>query len=349
MPLNNMNTQLSENVTLPDMTHEEAIAKHQELKSLHSVMRSMLLDMRDRKGWKALGFESWEQYGEKEWDYGKQYLYRLATASRIESIVSPIGEKEIPESQLRPLTQVPDDIKKQIWDEVHEENKVVTAKLIQDAVDQYKAEMRFVKDEAEKGIEAEQRRVEEWKQQYLDERNGKRELQNEIERVKATKKETVYIDDSSKALEQYREETVRKMQVLTNDLSNTRKELLEEKQSAYRKIEAGVAEKLVNYESKVTDLQKQETSCVGRIADLRNTLNALENTIGERTEQREAIKGFNKCLLEMKVFASAMLNDVHMHDDDVDSWHASFTDANQFTYGGLSHISNATENLPEIL
>jgi myosin heavy subunit len=139
------------------------------------------------------------------------------------------------------------------------------------------------------------------------------------------------------------------MQVLTNDLSNTRKELLEEKQSAYRKIEAGVAEKLVNYESKVTDLQKQETSCVGRIADLRNTLNALENTIGERTEQREAIKGFNKCLLEMKVFASAMLNDVHMHDDDVDSWHASFTDANQFTYGGLSHISNATENLPEIL
>ena len=95
------------------MCLEEATAKHQELKAIHGVARSMLLEMRDRKGWLALGYKSWEEYGEKEWDYGKRYLDRLATARRIESIVGPIGPKQIPESQLRPLTQVPDDVKKQ--------------------------------------------------------------------------------------------------------------------------------------------------------------------------------------------------------------------------------------------
>ncbi len=81
-------------------------------------MRSMFLEMRDRKGWLALGYTSWEEYGDKEWEYGRQYLDRLATASRIESIVAPMGAKQIPERQLRPLTSVPDDIKKQIWDQV---------------------------------------------------------------------------------------------------------------------------------------------------------------------------------------------------------------------------------------
>ena len=39
--------------TLPNMTVEEATAKHQELKAIHGVARSILLEMRDRKGWKV--------------------------------------------------------------------------------------------------------------------------------------------------------------------------------------------------------------------------------------------------------------------------------------------------------
>ena len=38
-----------------------------------------------------------------------------------------MGEKEISERKLRSLAQVPDDIKKQIWDEVNEENKMVNS------------------------------------------------------------------------------------------------------------------------------------------------------------------------------------------------------------------------------
>ena len=101
----------------------------------------MLLEMRDRKGWKVLGYSSWEDYGEKEWDYSVRHLNRLATAESTQKLLEPIGSKDIPEGQLRPLTQVPDDIKKQIWDEVNEENRVVTAKLIEQAVAKYKADL----------------------------------------------------------------------------------------------------------------------------------------------------------------------------------------------------------------
>ena len=130
-------------VTLPDMSLEEATAKHQELKAIHGVARSMLLEMRDRKGWKALGYLSFEDYGDKEWSYKTSYLYGITKAAEIQKVIenSSMAEKDIPERQLRPLTQVPDDIKKQIWDEVNEENKVVTAKLIEEAVAKYKADL----------------------------------------------------------------------------------------------------------------------------------------------------------------------------------------------------------------
>jgi hypothetical protein len=133
--------------TLPDMTFDEAQTKHNQLKSLHSAMRLLLLEMRDRKGWLALGFESWEQYGEQEWGFTRQHLNRLATSAYIQNLVEPIGSEEIPESQLRPLTSVPDDAKIEIWQQVKSEHEKVTAKVVQDAVDDWKARNVTVADD----------------------------------------------------------------------------------------------------------------------------------------------------------------------------------------------------------
>jgi hypothetical protein len=133
------NTEL---VTLPNMTCEEAQEKHNELKSLHNSMRLLLLEMRDRKGWLALGFSSWEDYGEKEWGFTRQHLNRLATSAYIQNLVEPIGSEEIPESQLRPLTSVPDDVKIEIWQQVKSEHEKITAKIVQDAVDDWKSKIK---------------------------------------------------------------------------------------------------------------------------------------------------------------------------------------------------------------
>ena len=84
-----------------------------------NTTRYLLLDMRDRKGWKALGYESFVEYGEKELNFGSTHLYRLAESAEISLQLgySPIGEKAPPETHLRPLTAVPEDVRKQIWDE----------------------------------------------------------------------------------------------------------------------------------------------------------------------------------------------------------------------------------------
>lgn len=129
--------------TLPDMTFDEAQAKHNELKSLHSAMRLLLLEMRDRKGWLALGFESWEKYGELEWSYSKSQLDRLATAARIEHILPPIGGEQIPESHLRPMAGLPEDVIPVIWQEANRKAEEAgierTAKMVQEAADDWKA------------------------------------------------------------------------------------------------------------------------------------------------------------------------------------------------------------------
>jgi hypothetical protein len=141
--------------TLPDMTFDEAQAKHTELKSLHSAMRLLLLEMRDRKGWLALGFESWEQYGEQEWGFTRQHLNRLATSAYIQNLVEPIGSEEIPESQLRPLTSVPDEAKIEIWQQVKSEHEKVTAKDVQEAVDNWKAKNVTTADDLTCGVKSE--------------------------------------------------------------------------------------------------------------------------------------------------------------------------------------------------
>jgi hypothetical protein len=128
---------------LLDMTFDEAQAKHNQLKSLHSAMRLLLLEMRDRKGWKALGFSSWEEYGEQEWSYSKSQLDRLATAARIEHILPPMGGEQIPERHLRPMAGLPEDVIPIIWQEANRKAEEAgierTAKMVQEVVDEWKA------------------------------------------------------------------------------------------------------------------------------------------------------------------------------------------------------------------
>ena len=78
--------------------------------------------MRDRKGWKALGYESFGEYGKQSLGYEKAYLTQLADAGEISLQLGydpefAIANKIPPESQLRPLKSVPEDVRKQIWDE----------------------------------------------------------------------------------------------------------------------------------------------------------------------------------------------------------------------------------------
>ncbi|MDD5273894.1 MAG: hypothetical protein PHU14_14410, partial [Methylovulum sp.] len=118
---------------LPEMTYGEAKEAHDSLKGLHKAARKILLEIRDRNGWKVLGFESFVDYGEKEWGYSQAYIYRLASAAEIEATLnSPLGE--LPETYLRPLASIPADERQQVFDaaiaNVEKSGKKLTANFI---------------------------------------------------------------------------------------------------------------------------------------------------------------------------------------------------------------------------
>lgn len=138
------NTELSiidSTTVFTPMTAEEAHNTHNQLRHLHNVVRSLLLKIRDHKGYLHLGYQSFADYGEKEWGYSPSYIHRLATAHATQQLVAP-NSPDIPETQLRPLASVPDVDKKRIYDEVQaqcaEDHKKITAKLITEAVDKYR-------------------------------------------------------------------------------------------------------------------------------------------------------------------------------------------------------------------
>jgi hypothetical protein len=58
-------------------------------------------------GWQLLGFESFEDYGLQRFGFEKAHLHRLAIAHEMQISLSPMGDKDIPERQLRPLSQIP--------------------------------------------------------------------------------------------------------------------------------------------------------------------------------------------------------------------------------------------------
>ncbi len=131
------------------------------------------------------------------------------------------------------LLSAPDEVKQEVQAKL-DNGESVTQKEIQELKRKQKELDEAVKEEQQKRIAAEKfaqdaskksefaiREQENWRQQFFDERNGKRDLETELRKVKESKKETIYIDDSTKALEQYKEETEQKLFKLKQELKET--------------------------------------------------------------------------------------------------------------------------------
>lgn len=126
-----------------EMTLDEARETDRLIKRHINTTRYLLLDMRDRKGWKALGYESFKEYGEKELGYEERHIYRLVDAAEIGlQIGTDQLDSQPPESQIRPLKSVPEEERKAIWEEAtrkaEEDGAKLTAQRVEDAVAEWK-------------------------------------------------------------------------------------------------------------------------------------------------------------------------------------------------------------------
>src|SRR5437879_6887211 len=83
-----MSTQIIETMTQPMMTKQEAQEKEKQIIDLTnryiSDVGPILLEMRDREGWRALGFESWTDYCKHLQGRSEVHVMRLAQKAEVE-------------------------------------------------------------------------------------------------------------------------------------------------------------------------------------------------------------------------------------------------------------------------
>ena len=123
------------------MTAEEARECVSDIKAGIQNVGRRLLDLYERDGWLALGYDNWRMCAEEEFGYRQSHVYRLLSAASIEREISPIGENRIPESQLRPLSSLPPDAQREVWQRAQETapGGKMTAAHVQRVVDEQRS------------------------------------------------------------------------------------------------------------------------------------------------------------------------------------------------------------------
>jgi len=261
---------------LPDMTLAEAQTKHAELKSVHSLARTMLLEMRDRKGWLALGYSSFSDYGEKEWGYTQSYISRLTTAAAIqEKLNMPIGINEIPESHTRELGNLPnDDAMREVYDRVTAENEKVTAKAIQDAVNEWKAKHDAVQND-----------LLAVRQQNDDLRGN---IDAKVSAAISTEQAALVVESSSA------------MQALQKQLSDTQDALKKKERENEKAISDGIGKKMLELDNEIRNKEQSIFVLEKRTNELLETKSSLDKEVGAIQLHRQILENAKK---ELNSFA----------------------------------------------
>ena len=86
-PISSIKADLSD-----DMTWDEAVTANAQINGKAAELATLLIDMRDRKGWKALGFKSWTAYLSSDLlTFSRQQLYELIRAAPVHERLQNVG------------------------------------------------------------------------------------------------------------------------------------------------------------------------------------------------------------------------------------------------------------------
>lgn len=283
--------QVNQKATLAsEMTRDEAERSNLAIKAGILSIRALLLDMRDRKGWKALGYESFDAYGRDELGYEKQHLYRLATAAEVEKSISVSNwiQNNIPESQLRPLAPLSDEERRQVWEEAtaraEEESRKLTAKMVQEAVENLKGE----KDLANQ-------RLDSWRSQAVAEKKAREEAEaaaklkaNELAKLRGS------IEKSANDLAAIRTGELK----AELDRAKIDKAELEQKLKAAKKeredaISRGVTNRLREQQEQVTRLENQLQALEHHRTALQRQIEPMEQSAASAAHHDKHVKALD--------------------------------------------------------
>lgn len=97
-------------ITEAPMTAEEAREAVEQINTGAAFIRGKLLEIHRRKGWEALGYESWKEFAEDEFQSHRDTLYKMVEAAETEIRLIESGAEAskifgTPDSQLRVIQQ----------------------------------------------------------------------------------------------------------------------------------------------------------------------------------------------------------------------------------------------------
>ena len=259
------------------MTKDEAVETDRLIKRHINTTRYLLLDMRDRQGWRALGYENFVDYGKKSLGYEKGYLYQLADAGEISlqlgySPESAIADFPPPESQLRPLKAVPEAERQAIWEEAtrkaEQEHATLTAQRVEAAVKEWK------------------QRSHDWHSQFVGERDKRR--QAEMELVAAHQRPTVVV-----------EKIPADYDALKAKAAQLETELATNKAEQTRIIQSAIKAKLSGYQGEVDALEARKRNLEQQAKAYQDYLASLTGTARQMESQARAFEKTRQALVDL--------------------------------------------------
>jgi hypothetical protein len=89
----------------------------ESMRQMEAPIADMLLELRDRKGWKALGYKTWTECATIEFAYSRSRIYQLISAAETRRNLSTIVDKPatIPESQLRVVSDLDPEKQREVF------------------------------------------------------------------------------------------------------------------------------------------------------------------------------------------------------------------------------------------
>lgn len=105
------------------MSEDEAERCVREINKSMEHARTLLLELYEREGWRALGYRNWRECVKVRFQHSQATLYRQLTAAQVERDVISHYEKRgpLPEAHLRPLAVIntPEE-RREVWNEIIE-------------------------------------------------------------------------------------------------------------------------------------------------------------------------------------------------------------------------------------
>ena len=270
-------------------------------KSAQNADRASVYWYRQKRVHLKLGYASFEEFGKKMFDYESGHLHRLARAFEIEQDLNcPMGQSQIPERQLRPLSKVEPELRAEVWQEAIDralaEGKKIGAKHVEEVVTEYIAKNQALQKRLD-WIESDNEAINKQNDQLRNDLALK--VNEKVFEKLAIERATLILENSN---------ALQNAQKLIDDAQDTIERLQQEsaeqlerfKKEKDKAIKDGISLEINKRETEIRQLDYQVESLQKQAAELRAARDLLDTENGTIKQHQESIKDINSAIQTIK-------------------------------------------------